>query len=259
MFSPNPLAPSITTPARRHKPLAWLGALVLTGLLAGCEQPPPPADVVRVVRTMQVSDQSGRNQMELAADVRARTEIQLAFRVGGKLIERDAEVGQVVEPGQVLARLDPNDLRSAVAAADAQVQAAAVQRRQAQADLGRFEQLRSQGFISDAEMERHQAAFDGADAQYRQAMAQKQVQANQAGYAQLAADTEGIVVSVEAEVGAVLAAGRPVVRLARNGERDVVFVVPEDQRDWVLALRDKQTPLPVALWGSERALSALDS
>jgi membrane fusion protein, multidrug efflux system len=161
--------------------------------------------------------------------VRARTESRLGFRVGGKLVQRPAQVGQRVNAGALLAQLDAQDLALSSQAAQAQVSAAQTQRDLAAADLKRYQDLLAQGFVSGAEIERRQAALQSAQATLRQASAQSAVQGNQAGYARLLADGAGVVLAVDAEVGQVVAAGTPVVRVALDGPRDVVFAVPEDR------------------------------
>ena len=197
--------------------------------LMACSQPEPPQEPIRAVKLLTVSGDSLNLNSEFAGDVRARSESRLGFRVGGKLLQRPAEVGQRVTAGTLLAQLDGSDLALASQAAQAQVSAAQTQRDLAAADLKRFTDLKAQGFVSGAEIERRQATLQAAEASLRQAQAQGAVQGNQASYARLLADGPGVVVAVEAEVGQVVAAGSPVVRVARDGARDVVFAVPEDR------------------------------
>lgn len=212
--------------------------LSVTLLLAACSRPEAAQEPMRAVKLLTVTRQAVSTPAGYAGEVRARTESRLGFRVGGKLVQRPVEVGQRVSAGQVLARLDAQDLALAAQAAQAQVVAAQTQRDLAAADFKRFSDLKAQGFVSGAEIERRQAALDAAEAALRQARAQGAVQGNQAGYATLVADGPGVVVAVEAEVGQVLAAGSPVVRLARDGARDAVIAVPEDR---VAGLRVGQT------------------
>ncbi len=197
--------------------------------LVACSKPEPPQEPIRAVKLLTVGVADLNLSSEFAGDVRARTESRLGFRVGGKLLQRPAEVGQRVQAGTLLAQLDGSDLALASQAAQAQVSAAQTQRSLAAADLKRFTDLKSQGFVSGAEIERRQATLQAAEASLRQAQAQGAVQGNQASYARLLADGPGVVLAVEAEVGQVVAAGAPVVRIARDGARDVVFVVPEDR------------------------------
>lgn len=229
-----------------------LPLLVVAGfvsVLAGCSGEPAPVEPVRAVKLVKVESGPVAHQQTFAGDVRARIESRLGFRVGGKLIQRPAETGQRVRSGQLLAQLDPSDLALASQAAQAQVVAAQTQRDLTAADLKRYTDLQAKGFVSSAEIERRQAALDAAEASLRQARAQGAVQGNQASYARLLADGPGVVVAVEAEVGQVVAAGTPVVRVARDGARDAVFAVPEDRLPMVRVGQVAQ----VRLWSSTTA------
>lgn len=198
-------------------------------LLAACSQPDPVQEPVRAVKLLTVAPAALSDASEYAGEVRARIESQPGFRVGGKLVERLVEPGQRVRKGQLLARLDPQDFALATQAVQAQVQAASTQRDLAAAELRRFADLRRQGFVSDAEIERRQAALDAAEATLRQAVANQGVQGNQATYTRLVADADGLVTAVMAEVGQVLSTGAPVLRLAHDGPREVWIAVPEDR------------------------------
>lgn len=224
-----------------ERPLMRLCALSIVGsalLLVACSRPEVAQEPVRSVKLITVSAQSLNVQGEYAAEVRARVESRLGFRVGGKLVQRQAEVGQVVQAGQLLALIDAQDYQLAAQAAQAQVGAAQSQRDVAQAEFKRFEALKNQNFISGAELDRRATALQAAQAQLIQAQSQAQAQANQAAYTRLTATASGVVTAVEAEVGQVLAAGQPVLRLAHEGPRDVVFSVSESTR---MALKLGQT------------------
>jgi RND family efflux transporter MFP subunit len=218
-------------------------------LLAACGKQEAAPEPERAVRTMLLSAGSAGLTHEYAGEIRARTESRLSFRVGGKLLSRQVNVGDTVKPGQVLASLDAQDLLLAQESAKASVLAARVNRDQASADYKRFIELKEQGFISAAELERRDSAFKAAQAQLEQAKAAASAQGNQTGYAQLLADAPGVVTGVEAEPGMVVAAGTPVVRVAVDGPRDVVFAVPEDQLARVRAAAARPGALMVRLWG----------
>ncbi len=224
--------------------------------LAGCGRNEPPPEPVRAVRTMTVTDDSAGTVHEYAAEVRARTESRLGFRIGGKIVRRNVDLGSAVKAGQVLAQLDPQDMRLGRDAARASLVAAKANLEQTQADYKRFKELRDQGFISSAELERRQTALNTAQAQYDQARAQSNVQGNQAEYTSLVADAAGVVTAVEAEPGMVVAAGTPVIRLAHDGPRDVVFSVPEDKVALVKKLSTQKDRFSVRLWGDGRTLPA---
>ena len=209
--------------------LTVFAAFAMTALMAACSRPVPPEEPIRAVKVMTVGVNTFASGYEFAGEVKAKVESRLGFRVGGKIIKRQAELGQRVEAGQVLAQLDPQDYKLAADAARAQLRAAGTNRDLAAADYKRYKELKEQNFISGAELERRDATFKAAQAQYEQAQSQLAVQGNQANYASLVADVSGIVTAVEAEPGQVVAAGTPVVRIAADGMRDVVFSVPEDK------------------------------
>lgn len=219
-------------PASRHPALSvrLLGSSALAlAVLAGCSRADPPPEPIRAVKLITVAPMAGRSEQVFAGDVRAQIESHLGFRVGGKLLKRQADIGERVKAGEVLAELDPQDLRLAAEAARAQVAAARTNRDLASADFKRYEALKAQNFISGAELDRREATLKAAQASLDQAQAQSAAQGNQAAYAVLRADTAGVITAVNAEPGQVVAAGAPVVQLAQDGPRDAVFAVPEDQ------------------------------
>ncbi len=198
-------------------------------VLSACSKPVPTEEPIRAVKVATVGVGSMQASYEFAGDVRARVESRLGFRVAGKMIKRQVEVGQHVKAGQVLAQLDPQDYKLSVQGAQAQVSAAQTNRDLAAADYKRYKDLKDQNFISGAELERRDATLKAAQAQFEQAQVQLSGQGNQAGYTTLVADVSGVVTSVDVEVGQVVTAGTPVVRIAQDGPRDVVFAVPEDK------------------------------
>lgn len=227
-------------------------ATLLSALMSGCGKQSAAPEPERAVRTLLVNASTASVSHEYAGEVKPRTESRLSFRVNGKLLSRTVNLGDTVRAGQVLARIDAQDLKLAQAAAAAGVAAARTSRDQAGADYKRFVDLQRQGFISIAELERRDSAFKAAQAQLEQAKAQADVQGNQAGYAQLVADVAGVVTSVNAEPGQVLAAGTPVVSVALDGPRDIVFSVPEDQVARVKAAASQPGALKVRLWGGDK-------
>jgi membrane fusion protein, multidrug efflux system len=229
---------------------AVLLAVTFASLGSACSRPAPPPEPVRAVRTINVGQQSAGSSIDYAGEVRARSESRLSFRVAGKMVSRPVDLGDAVKAGQVLASLDPMDLRLGQQAASSGLEAARVNADQAGADLKRFKELREQGFISAAELDRRDSTFKAAQAQYEQARAQASVQSNQARYTTLVSDAKGVVTAIEAEPGAVLAAGAPVLRIAPDGPRDVVFSVPEQHAGQLRALEGKPGLLQVRLWGA---------
>ena len=218
---------SARRPFPRHP--AMLLTLAAAAMLVACSRPAPLEEPVRSVKLLTVGVGALESHLEYAGEVRARVESRLGFRVGGKIVQRQAELGQQVRAGQVLAQLDPKDYQLAADAARAQLASATTQRDLQAADYQRYKTLKDQNFISGAELERRSATLKAAQATLDQARAQLSQQGNQAAYTTLVADVSGVVTSIDAEPGQVVAAGTPVVRIAQDGPRDVVFAVPEDK------------------------------
>ncbi len=191
----------------------FLGALAL----GACGEKSPTADTIpggpKLVKAQKVSRGDTPSESRYSGEVRARYESVVGFRVGGKMTERLVDAGARVKPGQPLARLDPADARLSAAQAEANADLAA-------ADLKRAQDLREKNFVS-------QAALDARASAARAAEAQAQLSRNQAAYTTLVADAAGVVAAVLAEPGQVVAAGQGVVRIARDGEREVAIALPE--------------------------------
>lgn len=217
---------SLPAPPSR-KGLFWVCAA--TFCLAACSRPEPAPEPLRAVKLLTVGANALQAQQEYAGEVRARTESRLGFRVAGKIMQRPAELGAHVRPGELLAQLDPQDYQLAAQAAQAQVTAAQTQQELAAADYQRYARLQAQNFISGAELERRETTLKAAQATLAQSRAQAAAQSNQIGYTRLLADVAGVITAIEAEPGQVVTAGAPVLRLAHDGPRDVVFAAPEDK------------------------------
>ena len=210
-------------------------AVASAAVLAACTSEPAstaasaaaPAEPPRPVRAIQVQAAESANRLVLPAEVRPRHEYRYGFRIGGKVAQRAVEVGQAVSAGQVLAVLDPADVTPAIAAQQAQVEAAQADAALQRAELVRQRALSAQGFLSGAALERHQALADAADARLAAARAALAQARNALTFQTLRADRSGIVLAVEAETGSVVAPGQTVVRVAATGQNELAVAVPE--------------------------------
>jgi len=150
----------------------------------------------------------------------------------------------MVKRGEVLARLDPQDLNLQTQAVGAQIAAAQTELSQQTDDLARYQTLLKQGFISQAEYDRRRNTVDIARSRVDELRSYQRGTRNQATYTALASDENGVVTSVDAERGQVVAAGQPVLRVAQLGQKDVVITVPENR----LADLRQAHDLQVLLW-----------
>ena len=212
-------------------PALSLASFAATSLLmTGCSDSPTPPTVVKPVFVTTVSQTQSTQTRTFTSVVRARVESDLAFRTGGKVVDRLVEIGDRVKTGQVLARLDLADYQLAVEAAADQVQAATVDAQQAASDEARFRRLLTDGSVGAADHERQKARSDAAAARLDQARRQLELARNREGYAALVAPYAGVVTAIRFERGQVVPEGQPVVSLAREGDKEVVVDLPED---WV--------------------------
>ncbi len=219
-----------------------LGALI--AISAACDKTQESAPRPRLVNVVRVSVDATGGDVAYSGEARARYETNLSFRVAGKIVARNVEVGSSVRAGSVLARLDPEDQELNTRSAQSQLEAAKSDFAQTKAELERYTDLLKKNFISQAEYERRLNAFNGAKARREQAQAQLSVSKNQTGYTELVADHGGVVTAILAEVGQVVAAGQTVMNLARTDEKEVVISIPENR----LADLKEAREITVTLW-----------
>jgi len=204
-------------------------AATIAALLAACGQNKPGAEAPRSVRTAELRyDVAGETNRYFGA-VHARYEVDQAFRVGGKVVQRRVEVGQSVREGDVLAVLDDADYRLAEEAARQQLIAATTQAKQAESDRQRLSVLRLAGSVSTSDHEHAQSGEDKAKAAAEAETRNLELARNRLKYTTLKASQSGVVTAMRFEVGQVVAEGQPVVSIANPGEAEIVVDVPEDQ------------------------------
>ena len=201
------------------------------------------ADATRPVQVQTVRLTAMAQPKLLVGTIRARVESDHGFRVAGKIATRAVQIGDRVKAGTVLAALDATDFRLAGEQAEAELGAAQSSARQAELERDRIMELRAKGWSTDQAMDRQKAAYDEAVGRVRRAERQVELTTNSQSYAELRADTDGIVIGVFAEAGQVVGTGQTIIRIARNGDREVQIAVPE--QDLALA---REAKAEAALW-----------
>jgi len=224
--------------------------MLMVVVLAACgngEQPAQPPRPVLVARADAATGPAANVLAAYAGEIRAREETALSFRVGGKLVHRRVDVGDRVRRGDLLAELDPGDLRLQVEALQAQLTAADAQLVRARADHARIANLATDQLVSRSALDQQMAALRAAEGQARAARAQFDLSRNQAGYSQLRAPQDGVIASRQVEAGQVVAAGQSVFGLAADGGREVAFALPEaDIRRFNVG-----QPVVIELWSAQ--------
>ncbi|MER8863719.1 efflux RND transporter periplasmic adaptor subunit [Mesorhizobium sp. M0751] len=212
-----------------RRPAAGLALIIVAALgLAGCSQEKAEVtEIIRPVKVVEIAKASDTRQLSYSGSVRARTEMNLGFRINGKITERLVDIGDRVKPGDVLARIDPTDYELSVRSAQASLDAADRQVETVELTRKRAEQLYAKNFAPKSQLEQATLAYNQAVATRDSARSQLAQAQNQVRYTDLKADKNGIVTAVAADVGQVVGSGTPVVTVAIDGEKEVLIAVPE--------------------------------
>lgn len=224
-------------------------SILFAAVLAACSKPEPVAETPRPVVVHKLALAPVAVGALYAGEVRARYESDLAFRITGKIVERRVDVGTAVKPGQVLARLDPTDAGLNAEAARAQLAAAQNEYAFAKAEVERYRDLVGKNFVSRSVLDAKESTFKSAEARVAQARAQASVAGNQRGYTTLVADQAGVITAVSGEVGQVVKDSAVVMKLARDGEREVLIAVPESRLSALRAAKGVE----IRLWAQPEA------
>ncbi len=207
----------------RHFAIASLALFLLSACEREAEAPPPE---VRPVRTVTIVKRETGDIVSYTGRIEAETETRLAFRISGRMISRQVNVGDTVRPGQPVAELEPQDELNAMRSAQAGLAAAQAQVAQAKANFDRQQTLLAGRATSRAQFEQAQQELETARSQVIIAEAQLKAAEDRVSYTKLAADSAGIVTDTGASAGEVVQAGQMIIRVARSDGRDAVFDVP---------------------------------
>lgn len=207
-------------------------ALASLALVTGCQREGEELQAeIRPVRVMTIESRDSNGAFSLTGTVQAQAEINLSFRIDGRMIMRTVDIGDSVKAGQLIARLDQQDEERGLQAARAQLAAARAQLIEARNNYGRMRELVAQDAVSRATYDQAEALLGTADAQVKAVKAQVDLAKNRLSYTRLLSDVAGVVTARGPEAGEVVGAGRMVVQVARDGARDAVFGVPAQIKD----------------------------
>jgi RND family efflux transporter MFP subunit len=212
---------AVRRPARLLVPL-----LVAVGLAACGSDDEAERLAGRPVEVVVVGPTEITDAVLLTGDVQAQKDVDAAFRIGGKMVERSVDVGAKVKAGQLLARLDPATEQNALQAAKATLAAARGEVAPARNAFERQENLWEQGFTTRPRFDEARQALETAQARLEDAEARVDAASDRVRFTELRADAPGTVTARGAEPGEVVQPGRMIVRIARDDGRDAVFDVP---------------------------------
>ncbi|MDX3807637.1 MAG: efflux RND transporter periplasmic adaptor subunit [Bosea sp. (in: a-proteobacteria)] len=205
-------------------------ALVCAGLLTllgACDRNDGPPPVLRPVLSIVVSP-SADERPRFAGVIQPRYRTERAFQVLGRIIARKVNVGETVHRGQIIAQNDPLPYQLAVRSAEADLANARSRLQTTTAQYERTRALFKQSVSPQADLDTAQQAMEAAAASLQQAEANLAKANEQLSYTTLTADIDGVVVSIDAEVGQMASPGMKVMTLARTDIREAVVDVPDD-------------------------------
>lgn len=207
---------------------ALIPALAAGIVLAGCNpQKEEAAEPVRPVLSM-VATAHNPTAERFAGLVDAQTKIGVGFQILGRMTSRNVDIGDVVQPGQRLAALDPATLEQGVRIAQAGLASAQAVLATASSTQARSQALRQSGVTTQAALDSADEAEQAARSSVLQAQAELIKAREQLSYGALNASIAGVVTGVSAEVGQVVLAGQTIMTIARPELRDAVVDVPEN-------------------------------
>jgi membrane fusion protein, multidrug efflux system len=207
---------------------SWILLLAAVAGLTACHRrAAAPAPPIRPVLSIVVAPEAAGGAA-FAGTVDARYESILGFRVLGRMIARDVNVGDNVKQGARLAALDPTPFQLALRNAEADLARADAHLQEAKLNAVRQRQLFQRGVNAEAEFEAAQHEFDSAEASKEAAQANVRIAQEKLGYTELHAEFDGVIVATKAEVGQVVQPGQEVVHVVRPEEREAVVDVPDN-------------------------------
>jgi RND family efflux transporter MFP subunit len=206
--------------------MTMAAVLAATVGLAGCEQKIEQAPNIRPVRTVTVDKRTAGTPIVLTGRIEAEDEVALAFRISGRLLNSDLKMGDRVQTGQLVARLESQNELNALRAAQANLAAAQGQLTQARNHFERQDTLLRDGWTTRANHDQATQARQTAQSQVEAAEAQLKVAHDLVSFTELKADAPGVVTATGPRAGEVVQAGQMILKLARQHGRDAVFDAP---------------------------------
>ena len=208
-----------------------LAALTAVWLISGCDDSDDTAATVekepRLVRAVQIGGTDVLGQRSFTGRARAARETALAFRIPGRIVKREVNVGDLVSEGDVIARLDPSTYAADVARLEADLAAAEADAVAKQQQFDRVMKLVESGTYSDAKGDEARGASNSAAAVVQSVRAALQRARLDLSYTVLKAPYAGRIVSVYAEDFEAIRAQDAIARLLDTTTIEMVVEIPE--------------------------------
>jgi len=183
---------------------------------------------IRPVRTVTVTETPQDIYRRFAGGSQAAISSKLSFRTTGQIIQLPVKVGQKVERGQLIAKLNDSDLKIKLERDEASYRQANVQTINSKNQFIRMQNIYDRQLISRAEFDNSQTEYQAAQAQLDQVASSVALSRQELGYTRLSSPGDGCEVSeIHAEVNENVTLGQEVVTLNCGTTIEVVVAVPE--------------------------------
>ena len=184
-------------------------------LLGGCGQEPAPEEVVRNVRATKIADPHMFDGRTFPGRAKAHNEVNVAFEVPGRVLQRPVDVGDRMKEGQLLAALDPRDYQNSLAEAIAD-------RRQAKTYRDRIAAAVKSGAVSKQDL-------TDAEARYDITVAEVKIREKALEDTIIRAPFDGKVAAIYIENYEQIRAKQVVMRLLDTTKMEMIIDIPEDR------------------------------
>lgn len=212
--------------------LKALSLVVLASILAACgEEPPPPTETVRAIRTITVTEPATGKARRFSGVVEAASTSSLSFEVPGNVQEVKVDVGERVSKGQVLATLDEKTYRLNVDAAEATVGRVEVELADAERESNRLQEIagRDRGLVSRQMLDQARAGYEAARKNLSYAQSRLHLAQRDLDRTVLKAPFDGIVTERHVDPFQEVDRGQRLFDLHAEGAMEAAISVPESE------------------------------
>ncbi len=200
-------------------------------MLVSCkeEQKPPPREVIRPVKMLEILSTKDMVNRSYPGRVRAAKRVDLAFQVGGPLIELSVDEGQEVKKGEVLARIDPRNFETDLREAEGQLAKGVAALRSAKSEYDRIKRIRNAdpGAASESMLVRRQESVDTTTADLASLTASVEAAKNHLDDTYLRASFDGIVSRRFVDNFQEVQQQEPILSLDFLSQIEIVVDIPE--------------------------------
>lgn len=227
--------------------LRLLVTLFAAAGLAACGEPPAPRSAAQPARDLQTAAAQVRDialTTSAEAVIEAVRQSTVSAQIAGRIVDLRFDVGDFVNQGEVIARIDERAVTQAEAASVAQVREAQAALANARAQYERSRQLLAQKFISQAALDQAEAAYKAAQARVAALLAGAGAAATERSFATVVAPYSGVVSARHVELGEMATPGRPLMTGFDPSTLRVVATVPQTQVAAIRALGKARIEVP---------------